>query len=271
MDARYCRAGGHRVNRQANVSEFPDDHFVRQMGVRVQPAGEGSVEGHVELRPAMWASGTQRPRLGILATFVDVVAGYVPDGPRTPTIDLRVQTLGRVPSEGMIRLLARPLNVGRSIIVSETTLEDETGRVFARASATFKNRPIPGIGFEHSPPPVPSLVASFEELLGAREIGSGELELDPAERLGNGFVGTVQGGVQALLGECAAARIASADSEAVDLDIRYLGRLETGPLRARAQSIGRSGSLETFGVSLVDAGAGDRLVSQISMVWHAAP
>ena len=217
----------------------------------------------------MWGRGTRRPRLGVLATFVDVTAGYVPDAPRTPTIDLRLQTVDPVPDEGMVRLLARPLNVGRRLVVSETTLEDESGRVFARASATFKNRPIPGYGFEDINEPVRSLIHSFEEILSAGETGPGQLDLDPADRLGNGFVGTVQGGVQALFAECTAARIAPDGFEAIDLHIRYVGRTESGPLRARARSTGRHGSIEFIDVELVDAGASDRLVSHVSTVWSA--
>ena len=63
----------------------------------------------------------------------------------------------------------------------------------------------------------------------ARPVGDDGLEMDPSERLGNGFVGTVAGGAQALLAECAVERVAPSGFEAVDLHIRFLSRLKVGP------------------------------------------
>lgn len=247
---------------------LPDDHFVVQMGVSLEQSTE-AVHGTARLEPSMWAKGTRRPRLAVLATMVDVVAGHVPDGPRTPTIDLRIQATGEVPEQGTMQLVARPWRVGRKLIVSETMLEDERGQVFARATATFMNRPIPSRSFGASPSGR-GLIESFDDTIGARIVDDRSLELDPAARLSNGSVGTVQGGVQALLAERAAEHASRGGFEAVDLDIRYLSRAEVGPLRAIATSVGRTGLLEAFRVDLVDVGLGDRLVSTASILSNAA-
>ena len=205
---------------------------------------------------------------------MDIVAGYVPDGPRTPTIDLRLQTLGPVPSDGEVRLRARPLRVGRNLVVSETLLADGRGHDFARASATFMNRRIEGIGIT-TPVPPRSRVESFDGMLEARPLSDGRLDLEPVPRLGNGWVGTVQGGVQALLAECAAERIATDGYEVVDLDIRYLSRLETGPLRAVPRRLGVDGGLETFSVALddgrLDLGAVHRRAGEVAGPPRHAP
>ena len=249
---------------QPSRPRLPDDHILRRLAVAVEPR-EPCFEGRATLEPSMSAPGSERPRLALLAIFVDVLAGHVPDGPRTPTVDLRVQVTGRLPSTGEVRLAARPLRVGRSLVVSETLLSDAAGQSFARASATFMNRPIPGVGVVQSLPPTGS-VDRYEALLEARAVDAVTLEIDPHERLGNGFVGTVQGGVQALLGELAAERVAGRPFEPVDLDIRFLSRLEVGPLRARATSFGADGPGECIGVELVDAGADEKLVSHVTIV-----
>ena len=250
------------------MAQVPANHFVRSMGIRFAARGD-AVEGWAELHPSMWAGGTRRPRLAVLATFVDVVAGHVAGGARIPTVDLRVQATGGLPSEGDVRLFARPLNVGRSLVVSDTVFQDAQGRRFAHATATFKNQLLE-LGEGAELPPRNPEIESYEALLEAREVDPQTLEIDPLEHLGNGFWGTVLGGAQAMLAECAAERVARGRYQPVDLDIRFLGRLEKGPLRARARSLGVMGAREHLIVELVDAGARDRLVSRVSLVSQDA-
>jgi len=243
---------------------LPDRHFIRALGLSMRPL-DGGVEGRVALTPAMRAPGTRCPRLAILATLVDVVAGHVPDGPRTPTIDLRIQTIDSVPEDGEIRLFGRALRVGRRLVVAETRLADASGREFAIATTTFKNQVLDATPFDVEVPPG-AVIESFEALVGARVVDATALELDPAPELSNGRIGTVQGGVQAFLAELAAERVAGPGARAVDLDIRFLSRLSAGPLRARAERIGEAGGLESVAVRLEDAGDEDRLVSTVSLL-----
>ena len=105
--------------------------------------------------------------------------------------------------------------------------------------------------------------------VGARPFDARTLELKPTPELGNGPVGTVQGGAQALLAELAGEHVLGAGAEVVDLEIRYLDRLRVGPLRAVASRVGRAGALDAVRVRLSDAGAGDRLVSAASL-WVRA-
>ncbi len=244
--------------------KLPEDHFVVQTGFGLEYR-EGTVVGRALLRPAMWGEGTQRTRLGIFATLVDVVGGHVPDGARTPTLDLRVQMLSDPPVEGPIELVGRPWRVGRRFVVAETLLRDERGRLFGRGTTTFLNN-----AFEASHPrqatvPEPS-IASFDRLLGARLVDARSLELDPAPRLSNGLVGTVQGGAQALLAELTAEHLLGGRRASIDLDMRFVWRLESGPLRAIAERVGRQGSLDVIRVDLVDGGAQGALVSTATIL-----
>lgn len=242
---------------------LPGDHWVVAMGLELVSAPP-QVSGFTRIEPGMLDQRGGRVRLGILATMIDVVAGHVPDGARTPTIDLRVQLAGPPPTDGPISLRARPLKVGRRLIVSHTDAHDESGAVFATATTTFMNQrvPIESLGDMTRTEP---MTESFEELMAARVLDAASLELDPSPRLSNGPYGTVQGGAQAFLAELTAEHLlAGQRATAVDLDIRYLNRLRTGPLQARAEVVGTAAGRILAHVTLTDA-ADDRIVSQVSL------
>jgi acyl-coenzyme A thioesterase PaaI-like protein len=238
---------------------LPDDHFLHAMGINVACA-DGEATGTAALLPSMWPTWSNRPRLAILATFVDVVAGHVPDGPRNPTVDLRVQVTDSVPDTGLVELVSRPLRVGRRLVVARTTL-CHGGRPFASAVTTFMNRVVGTTPFTSGA--LPSDLESYERLVDAQVIDACTLEVEPIPQLSNGMAGTVQGGVQAFVAELAAEHVCGPDFEAVDLDIRYLARMDVGPLRAEAEPVGRTGNLETVHVRLHDAGNADRTVSSV--------
>ncbi len=254
--------------REQDGSELPDGHYLRGLGMRVAYEA-GFAVGRAEVHPSMFAEGTRRLRIGVLASLVDIAAGHAPDGPRAPTVDLRVRVTGALPEAGELALAARALRVGRTLVVSETSLRDAAGREFARATATFLNQPFRQSTFASAHPPF-GRIASFERLLGARRVDAATLEVAPTPQLGNGPVGTVQGGAQALLAELAAEHVLGAGAEVVDLEMRYLDRLRVGPLRAHAVCEGAAGALEAVRVRLCDAGDGDRLVSAASL-WVRAP
>lgn len=237
-------------------------HFIDALGMTVT-VNDGMARGRATIKPSMWARGTRRPRIGVLATLVDIVNGHVPEGSVSPTVDLRVRTLATIPAEGEIRVSARALRAGRRLIVSECKLTDASGIPFATGMATFMNNPLSVNRFAEERRP-DAEIESLEELLDTRAVDDLSLELDPRLELSNGFAGTVQGGVQALLAEMTAERACGAGAQVVDLEIRYLDKVTVGPLRARATIPGRAGELEVVRVDLVDAGDRNRLVSCVS-------
>ena len=83
-------------------------HFISALGIELWPE-DGITHGRAELKPEMWAPGTHMPRIGVLATMVDVVAGSLPTGPVNPTVDLRVSLLSPPPSEGVVLMRCQPL------------------------------------------------------------------------------------------------------------------------------------------------------------------
>jgi acyl-coenzyme A thioesterase PaaI-like protein len=252
---------------QDGMAGLVPDHFLHMLAVSLGTDGD-AVTGTAPVRPELFAPGTTRIRTALLLTMVDLVAGHTPDVPLAPTVDIRVQVFAPNPTTGTILLRCRPLRVGSRMVVSETELLDgTTGVPFARALSTFLRMAL-GPGAAHGTRPVPAMpAASFDEFLGARVVHAHRLELDPDPRLDNGHVGTVQGGVQSFLAELAAEH-ALGDGRrlvATDLDIRYLSRLDVGPLAATVEAVPSADGRATARVRLTDAGDDDRLVSYVSL------
>lgn len=252
---------------------LPEDHFIALLGIELW-VEDGRTHGAAELHPAMWSTGTERPRTGILATLVDMVAGNTPEGPVNPTIDLRVQVLDPTPSSGTVRLECRPLKAGRRLIVAETRLwVDDPDSPFAVATTTFMNNVMPMDSvFGSQPTPAHSL-DSFDDLLALRVVDDASIEIDSTDQVGNGPGETVQGGVQALLAELAAEHLVGRDGPVTvtDLDIRYLNRVKVGPLRATAEIVGPPGASTAVRVRLTDAGDDGRIIGHVAITARREP
>jgi acyl-coenzyme A thioesterase PaaI-like protein len=248
-------------------SGLSEKHFISGLGISLRYQ-DGTVLGRADLKPSMWATGTRRPRISLLATMVDVVGGHVPDGPLTPTLDLRLQLTSTVPESGEVSLVGRAHRVGRRFVVAETVLSDANHEEFGRATTTFLNQKMPTSPF-HDQALVSAPFDSFDDTIGASRIDDATFEVVPRPEISNGPGGQVQGGVQAYLAERAAESIIGPGAEVVDLDIRFLSRVRVGPLRAHAKRVGRTGGLESVRVDLRDAGDADRLVANVSLLVSA--
>jgi acyl-coenzyme A thioesterase PaaI-like protein len=228
---------------------------------------DGITHGRAELQPEMFAPGTERLRLGVLATLVDMVAGFPPTGPINPTVDLRVSLLARPPSAGTIFLVCHPAKVGRRLFVGETIVHTgDATQPFARSTVTFMNQPMAHEGMG-APPPEAIGAASFDDMLRPRFRDARTVEMDAHPWVSNGPAGTIQGGAQALLAEIAAERALEPQQlSAVDLDIRFLNRMRSGPVAATAEV--SPGDLDGafVRVAVTDLGDDDRLVSVVTLI-----
>jgi acyl-coenzyme A thioesterase PaaI-like protein len=193
----------------------------------------------------MFVPGTERPRLGLLATLCDIVAGIPVDGPINPTIDLRVTLVGPPPARGAIDLVCRPVKVGRRLFLGEVVLHAEgDDQPFARAFATFLNRSISipeQMDFRNAGPN-PVTFASYDEMLDLRSIGTLDapaFALDNHDGIANSS-GVITGGAQALMAEIAAEHVLTADREwaGVELDLRYVNGVKAGAKRCSAATSG---------------------------------
>jgi acyl-coenzyme A thioesterase PaaI-like protein len=243
--------------------------FVEALGLEIWHE-DAVAHGRAELRPEMWTPGTELPRLGVLATMADVVGGSPPGGPINPTVDLRVTLLSRPPSHGTIMLACRPVKVGRRLFVGEVTMHGgDKERPFARSTMTFMNQPMPHSRISFGPRELePMAVTSFDELLAARFPASGTVEMDAHPGLSNGEGGTIQGGVQALLGEIAGEHALRPRGRfhAVDLEIRYLNRVRGEAVTASAEVLDGDLADVCVRVPISDLAAGGRIVSLVSLM-----
>ena len=227
---------------------YPEQYFVSSMGLGFRHDADATI-GWAEVYPSMWARGTRRPRLAVLATLADVLASHVPDGTRSPTMGIRACFTGEPPSAGRVDLVGQVLKVSRRQVIARTMISHD-GRVFAMATTTFANRLLDTEGTSIAPGSVPE---SYDDLLDARAVDDHTLEVTLTSAISNPYSVTVQGGVQAFLAELAAEHLCP-DAVAVDLDVRFLDRMQAGPLRAEATHRGLTGGLETVLVRLYDAG-----------------
>jgi len=214
--------------------------------------------------------GTPYPRISVLATMVDVVAGSRPTGPINPTVDLRVHLMDLVPMSS-VRVRCDVLRAGRRLFVAQSLLyADDADGPFGRSVVTFMNRqllvPPAGAG-RVTPRRTTQPGGRVEDLLGVRAVDETTVEIDPTPRLSNGPGGTVQGGVLALLGELATERALGRPAVAVtDLDIRYLSPVRVGPVQATAEVHSRTGPQPAADVRITDAGNAGSLVASVMTI-----
>ncbi len=266
------RAGAGQAG-TSDADEADAEHFVAFLGLEMWH-GDGRTWGRATIRPEMWATGTQRPRLGLLFTMADIVGGSPPTGALTPTVDLRFQLLTRAPSEGEILMEARPLKVGRRLWTGEVLMRTPgSSELVARSEFSFMHQRIvdrsgfePSLRWRKADLPLPS--ASFDDLLRLRLLDGGAVELEPHGAVRNGVVGTIQGGAQATMAEIAAERALAdrGDYSAWDIQVRYLSALKVGPAAARPEVLGDDDLRPVVRVPITDAGSDDRLVSIATVI-----
>ncbi len=242
--------------------------FVGALGIELSLDGDLAV-ARVEILPSFLKPGTDRVRLGVLATLVDMVAGSPAHGVINPTVDLRVTLLDRAPASGAMFLVCRPIKIGQRLFVGETVLHTgDVDRPFARSMVTFINRLLPDASQLRERMPLAPLGAeSYDESLLLSEPEPGVFEMDAHEAVRNGPAGTIQGGAQALLAELAGERALAGrgDYEVVDLEIRYLNRVRTGPVRAAGEVLPGARHGVAVRVPVVEPAPDGRIVSLTSL------
>jgi acyl-coenzyme A thioesterase PaaI-like protein len=256
-------------------AEIETPGFVNGLGISLWTEGDLAL-ARAEVQPEYFKPGTDRVRLGVLATLVDMVAGSPAHAIINPTVDLRVTLLAPAPTSGAIELVTYPVKSGRLLFVGETLLHTgDPAQPFARSVCTFMNKPLDAertgifplgqLGAEH-----------YDASLQVREPEPGVFEMDNHEIVRNGANGTVQGGAQALLaeltGEHALARAGlldgGGDFMAIDLEIRYLNRVKEGPVRAQAEIVPSTFGGPWVRVATTEPPADNRIVSLTTLQYR---
>src|SRR5215467_10335514 len=101
------------------MTDVAPQGFFTALGLSVWVDGDLAL-ARAEIQPEFFKPGTDRVRLGVLATLVDIVSGSPAHGTINPTVDLRLTLLDRAPTSGAIELVTHPVKVGRQLFVGET-------------------------------------------------------------------------------------------------------------------------------------------------------
>jgi len=242
--------------------------FVASLGASIWH-DNGLTIGSIDLHPSMWAAGTNRPRLGILAILADLVMSSPPSGMLAPTVDLRVELIGELPPTGRLRAVASMLRVGRRLAVGEAWLDVDGSRC-ARATATFvgpadPDARAPSLAASFAPTSTPpKRPESFEKLIELTHPEIGTTVVGSMWSIRNGPGQTIQGGVQAMIAEIAAeGSLGPKQWAAVDVDLRFLASVGAGPVVASSEVIMQDPASASVRVTLRDASDldPDRLVA----------
>lgn len=258
----------------------PPRHLLRDLRIVVE-RDAGGATASLEIVPEM-LDGTGRPRVGVLATLVDVVAGETAIRAVAPswiaTSDLSV-SVAALPPSGSIEVRPRVIRRGRQTVVLEAIFRERHSRAeIGLATLGFAVLPARG-EIQTSPrwseaPEPRSELALPDSGLRKTLLDAIGLELDPTRpgvaRLAVrpdllNSLGAVQGGAIAILAEAAADHLATLGLglpvRVRSLALHYLKLARVGPVRAEARAIARTLGGVLVRVELFDEGGGDELLT----------
>jgi len=261
----------------------PDRHLLRDLRLEFDHSDAAASRARMPVVPELCADDGS-VRAGALATLVDVIGGGLAATAAQPdwiaTADLTLHVVGPATS-GSVAADARVVHAGRTTVVIEVELLDQSGREIGLATMSFARLPRrdenPDIRASTATGPTTMalatsrLEASLIDMLGARVIDAarGELEVPVAEWSLNSL-GAMQGGAVATVIDAAAElAMRSATSEPLvvtDLQITYLALGRVGPIRTRANVLGVGPGYAQARVELVDTGSESRVTSVARVV-----
>ena len=267
----------------------PEVHILRDLAPVVERDGQGSTL-FLPIVPEILDHGG-RPRVGVLAAVVDVVAGetaireVLPEWIATSSLSLQAAHL---PGEGTLRVRPRVIRKGRTTLVMEVALdhlESDTDcglstvgfsilprRNELQARVRWAEEAEPRSEFSNA-------TSGFEKPLLDR-LGLEFDSVDPAiarlavEPYVLNTLGAMNGGVVAILLDAAAdhfgAHALDGPVRVRSLEIHYLKLARVGPVRAEVSRLGRTESGLLLRVSLFDEGREDVLLTVATLLVERA-
>jgi acyl-coenzyme A thioesterase PaaI-like protein len=113
-----CRRGW--VGSIVDSHVTPESHFIGELGLTHWVDHDVSY-GNADVTADMLVPGTSFVRIGILATFADLVAGQPPSGAMNPTTDLSVH-IDHPAEMSTVHLESRVVKAGATLVVIQTRL-----------------------------------------------------------------------------------------------------------------------------------------------------
>ena len=123
--------------------------FVETLGMQLESMGQGQAQINLAPRPEQCNSfGVAHG--GLLMTLLDVVMAHAARSEETPeqalhtsVVTVEMKTSFMRPGRGPLRGHGRLLHRGAKLAFCEGRIEDDSGRLLAHATATFKFVPAP--------------------------------------------------------------------------------------------------------------------------------
>jgi acyl-coenzyme A thioesterase PaaI-like protein len=113
-----CRRGW--VGSIVDSHVTPESHFIGELGLTHWVDHDVSY-GNADVTADMLVPGTSFVRIGILATFADLLAGQPPSGAMNPTTDLSVH-IDHPAEMSTVHLESRVVKAGATLVVIQTRL-----------------------------------------------------------------------------------------------------------------------------------------------------
>ena len=240
--------------------------FTSELGLAVDVEGDTLV-GRAEVVPELCVPEAGLLRPSVVLAWADTLAGSLATERTLPrvcmTVDLGVRMMQPISIGTELVGTGRVLKSGRTLTFTETVFaEPGADEPAALVLGTFVASPRPqdttdsfvskvtSVRERRSAPPSTPVA----EVLGSREVRRGVVEADRHPRILN-WVETIQGGAVALLAEEAALSLHDGRVP-TELEVRYLGTIRIGPMRATARQLGAFTRIE-----VIDAGNDDRLAA----------
>jgi acyl-coenzyme A thioesterase PaaI-like protein len=239
---------------------FRRRHVLQDLGWVVSKDGDNQL-GAATVYPEMHVPGTSHLRTSILATWADVLAGYLAMdvlSPRVPvTLELDVHLYEPPPGSGVVNGIGRVLKAGRTVFVARIDFSGEGDAPIGFAAASFVAAPdstltISRDGHQRPAPQGKQLHEAFADRAGCQRREPGVAVLSSTDESLNAS-NTLNGGLIALAVEEAALSL-SPGKFLSSLALRYLQPVRMGPAVATATM-----HHDLAQVEVSDAGNDDRL------------
>ncbi len=199
------------------------------------------IHGESPVYPDLFVPGTSHVRLSVLATWTDIMGGYLSMEVLNPlipvTMSLDVHAHRPVPECGSIRSSGRVLSAGRSVATLMVEITSDTGDAIAVATASFMapdpNRRMPEHLRRDARTPVTiGRDIPFVNVDGCQQIAPGIVSLS-SHATGRNTAGSFSGASLASAVEDAALSLCPGTTLSM-LSMRYVKPVIDGPAIARA-------------------------------------
>ena len=240
---------------EANI---PRDSVMDELGLAIEAVGD-ELHGWADVRPTMWAPGTEMLRASVAMTWADSLLGLhalKALAPRlTVTIELDAHLFDDIAGVERVHARSRLVTAGQAVIFTTLDFFADDGRVVGFGSGSFMAIPDP----QWLAPPLSEILARFgaprgtltrplADRIGCERTEPGTVVLPCTSSVHNASR-AINGGMLAVAVEEAAL---SADPDAhwiESMHLRYLRSIRVGPAVARADVHYAMGRVEVFDAS----------------------